>query len=141
MESLVSIKENNKELYEKLFNYDCKVTYNDKLLYEGKFNEDIDLGKYNKSQIIYNFNIKDKNILILCDYNNSIDKLKKLFENQEFESIYSDAKLFNKTMNLANNLPLLNIDERLYDTDIKKNIRKYGMNFKKIYENLMFVES
>ena len=141
MESLVSIKENNKELYEKLFNYDCKVTYNDKLLYEGKFNEDIDLGKYNKSQIIYNFNIKDKNILILCDYNNSIDKLKKLFENQEFESIYSDAKLFNKTMNLANNLPLLNIDESLYDTDIKKNIRKYGMNFKKIYENLMFVES
>lgn len=141
MESLVSIKENNKELYEKLFNYDCKVTYNDKVLYEGKFNEDIDLGKYNKSQIIYNFNIKDKNILILCDYNNSIDKLKKLFENQEFESIYSDAKLFNKTMNLANNLPLLNIDESLYDTDIKKNIRKYGMNFKKIYENLMFVES
>lgn len=141
MESLVSIKENNKELYEKLFNYDCKVTYNDKVLYEGKFNEDIDLGKYNKSQIIYNFNIKDKNILILCDYNNNIDKLKKLFENQEFESIYSDAKLFNKTMNLANNLPLLNIDESLYDTDIKKNIRKYGMNFKKIYENLMFVES
>ena len=141
MESLISIKENNKELYEKLFNYDCKVTYNDKILYEGKFNEDIDLGKYNKSQIIYNFNIKDKNILILCDYNNSIDKLKKLFENQEFESIYSDAKLFNKTMNLANNLPLLNIDESLYDTDIKKNIRKYGMNFKKIYENLMFVES
>ena len=137
MENLLSIKENNKELYNSLFNYDCKVTYNDKLLYEGKFNEDIDLGKHNKSQIIYQFNINNKNILLLAESNENIDKLHKLFENIEFESIYEDAKLFNKSMNLANKLPLYNIDESLYEKDIKNNIKKYGINFKKIYENLV----
>jgi len=137
MENLLSIKENNKELYNSLFNYDCKVTYNDKLLYEGKFNEDINLGKYNKSQIIYQFNINNKNVLILAENNDNIDKLKKLFENVEFDSIYENAQLFNKTMNLANKLPLLNIDESIYDNEIKKKIRRYGINFKKIYENLL----
>ena len=39
-------------------------------------------------------------------------------------------------MNLANKLPLYCFDESLYDEDIKKKIKKYGVNFKKIYENL-----
>ena len=136
MENLSYIKENNKELYDKLFEYDCKVTYNDKVLYEGKFNEDIDLGKHNKAQVLYQFNINNKNILMLAEANENIDKLHKLFENVEFDSIYDDAKLFNKSMNLANKLPLYNIDESLYDINIKKNIKRYGINFKKIYENL-----
>lgn len=136
MENLSYIKENNKELYDKLFEFDCKVTYNQKILYEGKFKEDIDFGKLNKSQIVYEFNINDNHILFLYENNENIDKLKKLFENKNFDDIYIDAKLYNKSMNLANKLPLYCFDESLYDEDIKKKIKKYGVNFKKIYENL-----
>ena len=67
--------------------------------------------------------------------NNNIDKFKKLFENKDFNNIYDDAKLFNKAMNLANKLPLYNIDNSLYEDNINKSIKKYGLNFQKIYEN------
>jgi len=136
MENLAYIKENNKELFDKLFEYDCKVTYNDKVLYEGKFNEDIDLGKHNKSQVLYQFNINNHNILMLSEANDNIDKLKKLFEGKEFEVIYEDAKLFNKSMNLANKLPLYNFDKGLFESNIQKSIKRYGINFQKIYENI-----
>ena len=135
MENLLSIKENNKELYDKLFKYQCKVTYNNKILYEGLFKEDIDLGKYNKTQVVYDFEINENHILILGEENKNIDILYKLFENKEFKDIFEDAKLYNKSMNLANKLPLYNlIDE---DENIKSNIKKHGINLQKIYENLL----
>ena len=137
MENLVNIKENNIELYNKLFEYNCKVTYNNKLLYEGIFNEDIDLGKYNPCQVVYEFMINDKHVLMLKENNENINKLQKMFEDKEFDVIYEDFKLFNKCMNLANKLPLYNLNEELYDKDIKSKFRKYGTNFQKIYENLL----
>lgn len=135
MESINNIK-NNQELYDKLSKYNCKVTYNNKVLYEGLYNEDIDYGKYNKQQIVYEFSIDNKKVLMLAEENKNIDTLRKLFENKDFSEIYNDAKLFNKAMNLANKLPLYNFDKELYENNIQKDIRKFGMNFQKIYENL-----
>lgn len=137
MENIVNIKENNKELYDKLFEYNCKITYNNKIIYEGLFKEDIDFGKYSPSQIVYEFSINSKHILMLHENNDNIDKLQKMFEDKEFDVIYEDFKLFNKCMNLANKLPLYNLDESLYTKDIKMKFRKYGTNFQKIYENLI----
>ena len=141
MENINTLK-NNKELFEKFSNMNCKVTYNNKLLYEGIFNENnIDLSKYNNSQIVYDFLFEnDKHALFLGEENESIKKLNELFENREFDDIYNDAKLFNKAMNLANKLPLYNFDKELFENNLNKSIKKYGMNFQKIYENLL-VES
>jgi len=136
MESLENIKINNQELYEKLQKYNCKMTYNNKVIYEGIYKEDIDYKKYNQSNIVCEFNINDNKILLLLKNNENIDKLNKLFENKQFDDIYNDAKLFNRAMNLANNLPLYNLDKELFENDINKDIKKYGMNFQKIYENL-----
>ena len=136
MENLENIKKNNQELYEKLQNYNCKMTYNNKIVYEGLFKEDIDFGKYNQSNIVCEFNINNNNILLLLKENENIDKLNKLFENKQFNDIYNDAKLFNKAMNLANNLPLYNFNKTLFEDNINKDIKKYGLNFQKIYENL-----
>ena len=136
MENLENIKNNDKELYEKLQKYNCKMTYNNKVIYEGIYKEDIDYGKYNQSNIICEFNINNNNVLMLLKNNENIAKLNKLFENKQFTDIYNDAKLFNKAMNLANNLPLYNFDKSLFENNICKDIRKYGMNFQKIYENL-----
>ena len=136
MENLENIKNNNQNLYEKLQNYNCKMTYNNKIIYEGIYKEDIDFGKYNQSNIVCEFNINNNNIILLLKNNENIDKLNKLFENKQFNDIYNDAKLFNKAMNLANNLPLYNFDKELFESNINKDIKKYGINFQKVYENL-----
>ena len=136
MENLENIKNNNQDLYEKLQKYNCKMTYNNKIIYEGIYKEDIDYGKYNQSNIVCEFNINDNKILLLLKDNENIDKLNKLFENKQFNDIYNDAKLFNKAMNLANNLPLYNFDKELFENNINKDIKKYGINFQKVYENL-----
>lgn len=137
MENLVNLKEKNIDLYNRLFEYNCKVTYNSKVLYEGLYKEDIDLGKYSPTQVVYEFVINDKHILLLKENNENIDKLHQLFEGKEFDVIYEDFKLFNKCMNLANKLPLYNLNEELYEKEIKSKFRKYGTNFQKIYENLV----
>lgn len=141
MENINTLK-NNPELFEKFSNINCKVTYNNKLLYEGIFKENnIDLSKYNNSLIVYDFLFEnDKHALFLGEENNNIQKLNELFENKEFDDIYNDAKLFNKAMNLANKLPLYNFDKELFENNLNKSIKKYGINFQKIYENLL-VES
>jgi len=136
MENLENIKTNYHELYENLQKYNCKITYNGKIVYEGIFKDNIDFGKYNQSNLVCEFNINDKKILFLIKENKNIEKLNKLFENKSFDDIYSDAKLFNKAMNLANNLPLYNLDNILFEESINKSIKKYGTNFQKIYENL-----
>lgn len=139
METINSIK-NNQELFDKLSKYECKVSYNNKILYEGLFNENIDTKKYNKSQIVYDININENHIILLGDENKDIEKLNHLFENKEFNDIFNDPKLFNKAMNLANNLPLYNFDKTILEDNIKNNIKKYGMNLQKIYENLNIYE-
>ncbi|MBR6907864.1 hypothetical protein IKN40_05240 [bacterium] len=140
METINSIK-NNPELLEKLSKYECKVSYNDKIIYEGLFNENIDTKKYNKSQIVYDININENHILLLGDENKDIENLNKLFEHKDFNEIFKNPKLFNKAMNLANNLPLYNFDKKLFENNIKDSIKKYGINFQKIYENLNIYET
>ena len=117
------------------------MTYNNKIIYEGIYKEDIDYGKYNRSNIVCEFNINNNKILLLLKNNENIDKLNKLFENKQFNDIYNDAKLFNKAMNLANNLPLYNFDKTLFEDNINKDIKKYGLNFQKIYENLQVLNN
>ena len=141
MENLDNIKKNNQDLYENLQKYNCKMTYNNKIVYEGIYKEDIDYGKYNQSNIVCEFNINDNKILLLLKNNENINKLNKLFENKQFNDIYNDAKLFNKAMNLANNLPLYNFDKTLFEDNINKDIKKYGLNFQKIYENLQVLNN
>lgn len=141
MENLENIKKNNQDLYENLQKYNCKMTYNNKIVYEGIYKEDIDYGKYNQSNIVCEFNINDNKILLLLKNNENINKLNKLFENKQFNDIYNDAKLFNKAMNLANNLPLYNFDKTLFEDNINKDIKKYGLNFQKIYENLQVLNN
>lgn len=139
MESLKNIKENNKELYDKLSEFECSVLYNGKLLYEGKlqgFNIDDINEKYNKSQIVYRINTNDNNIVLLEEENENINKVNSLFENNEFNSIFNNPKLFNEAMILANELPFYGLE--FDEEDVKSKIQKYGMNMQKLYENYYF---
>jgi hypothetical protein len=139
MESLKNIKENNKELYNKLSEFECSVLYNGNLLYEGKlqgFNINDINEKYNKSQIVYRINTNDNNIVLLEEENKNISKVNNLFENNEFNSIFNDPKLFNEAMILANELPFYGLE--FDEEDVKSKIQKYGMNMQKLYENYYF---
>ena len=139
MESLKNIKENNKELYNKLSEFECSVLYNGNLLYEGKlqgFNIDDINEKYNKSQIVYRINTNDNNIVLLEEENENISKVNNLFENNEFNSIFNDPKLFNEAMILANELPFYGLE--FDEEDVKNKIQKYGINMQKLYENYYF---
>ena len=139
MESLKNIKENNKELYDKLSEFECSVLYNGNLLYEGKlqgFNIDDINEKYNKSQIVYRINTNDNNIVLLEEENENISKVNSLFENNEFNSIFNDPKLFNEAMILANELPFYGLE--FDEEDVKNKIQKYGINMQKLYENYYF---
>lgn len=134
MENLKDIISNNKDLYENLKKYDCKVSYNGKLLYEGKFKDDLNFEKRNKSQLVYEFNINNQNIIILGENNTSEDKLKEMFENNKFSDLKTNSKLYNEAMTLANSLPLYNLD---IPENLRSDINKHGINYRKIYENLM----
>ena len=139
MESLKNIKENNQELYDKLITLDCSILYNGNLLYEGKlqdFNIDEINEKYNRSQIVYRINVNDNDIIFLEEENQNISKVNSLFENNEFDNIFNDAKLFNEAMVLANDLPFYGIE--FDEENIKNKIQKYGMNMQKLYENYYF---
>ena len=142
MESLKNIKENNKELYNKLIQLECCVIYNGNLLYEGKlqdFNIEEINEKYDRSQIVYRITLNDNNIVLLENDNPNISKVNSLFENNKFDDIFTDSKLFNEAMVLANYLPYYGIE--FEDENIKNKIQKYGMNMHKLYENFYFVDN
>ena len=115
------------------------MLYNGNLLYEGKlqgFNIDDINEKYNKSQIVYRINTNDNNIVLLEEENENISKVNNLFENNEFNSIFNDPKLFNEAMILANELPFYGLE--FDEEDVKNKIQKYGINMQKLYENYYF---
>ena len=119
--------------------FECSVLYNGNLLYEGKlqgFNIDDINEKYNKSQIVYRINTNDNNIVLLEEENENISKVNNLFENNEFNSIFNDPKLFNEAMILANELPFYGLE--FDEEDVKNKIQKYGINMQKLYENYYF---
>lgn len=130
-----NIKDINQSLVEEFEKLDCKVSINGKLLYEGKFKNDLEFPKKNKSQIVYEFNINNDNVYMLADENNNIVELKKLFEGKKFEDMKTNPLLYNKAMELANKLPLYNLE--IVDESLKKDIKKHGLNYRKVYENLI----
>ena len=72
-------------------------------------------------------------IMLMCENDSIIKKAKEIINNRSIESIVKeDVNLFNELMNIANDLPLLNvIDESFADY---KNIEKYGINYQKLVE-------
>lgn len=129
--SLRKIKLSNNELYNKLLEKNCKVLYNGRLLFEGKLKNFDNNTKYDKSLIVYEFDINDNVLLFTEEENNYIDQLNI----NDIKELNEDAKKFNKFMLLANNLPLFNLE--IIDESIKSKIRKYGTNYRKIYENIL----
>ena len=72
-------------------------------------------------------------IMLMCENDSIIKEAKEIINNRSIESIIKeDVNLFNELMNIANDLPLLNvIDESFEDY---KNIEKYGINYQKLVE-------
>ena len=72
-------------------------------------------------------------IMLMCENDSIIKEAKEIINNRRIESIVKeDVNLFNELMNIANDLPLLNvIDESFEDY---KNIEKYGINYQKLVE-------
>ena len=72
-------------------------------------------------------------IMLMCENDSIIKEAKEIINNRSIESIIKeDVNLFNELMNIANDLPLLNvIDESFMDY---KNIEKYGINYQKLVE-------
>lgn len=72
-------------------------------------------------------------IMLMCENDSIIKEAKEIINNRSIESIVKeDVNLFNELMNIANDLPLLNvIDESFEDY---KNIEKYGINYQKLVE-------
>lgn len=138
MQTLTDILIQNPELYEHLISStSCKLTNNGATIYEGilenfELPEDVEL----ENTIVCEFDIDNLPAMFLLTENKNISKLKDLFEGRSFERIYNDAKLFNKTMTLANSLPLYNITNESNTSEQNiRGIRKFGTNFQKIYEN------
>ena len=72
-------------------------------------------------------------IMLMCENDSIIKEAKEIINNRSIESIVKeDVNLFNELMNIANDIPLLNvIDESFADY---KNIEKYGINYQKLVE-------
>lgn len=72
-------------------------------------------------------------IMLMCENDSIIKEAKEIINNRSIESIIKeDVNLFNELMNIANDLPLINvIDESFEDY---KNIEKYGINYQKLVE-------
>lgn len=139
--SLDSLKNNNEDLYESLINHDYRIYKSGSYISEGKFNGMIDLSKKDESKSIVEFKLGNKNLMLTVAENQYIDKICDSFNDKEFNIIYEDSKLFNHLMNLANHVPEFPIDESIYDASIKRDFRKYGINFKKIYDIYMLSRS
>ena len=129
-------KENSEILYWLEESTPCKISINGKVIFEGLIDNYTEPDNIDNTITVCEFETEDKHLLTLIESNVFIKELKELFENKEFETIYSDSKLFNKAMLMANHLPLYNItNESNTSPENLKAIKKYGTNFQKIYEN------
>jgi hypothetical protein len=131
--SLYLIK-NFTDLYEELCTYDCILTLNNKVLYEGKITDSI-FEKFTDNRTVCKFIIpNDKTYICLLHENDTVNKLQKLLENNSLDNYITH----NKAMYLANNLPVYGIlNECEIDDKTKSNIKKFGINYKRIIENII----
>ena len=126
----------------------CRISIDKKILFEG-FAEDFDnLFDQNESKIVCKFSLSDgKEVLYTIGKNDRLDDLKRLFEQHNIDDILTDHRLFNEAMLIGNDLPLLGlfdkdidkyISEGIISQDIAKGLTKFGTNFQKVIENLVF---
>ena len=72
-------------------------------------------------------------IMLMCENDSIIKEAKEIINNRSIESIIKeDVNLFNELMNIANDLPLLNVIDESF-AEYKK-IKKYGINYQKLVE-------
>lgn len=126
----------------------CRISIDKKILFEG-FAEDFDNSfDQNESKIVCEFLLKDgRKVLYTIGKNDRLDDLQRLFEKRNIEDILTDHRLFNEAMMIGNDLPLLGLFENEFDKyvsegiisqDIAKGLTRYGTNFQKVIENLVF---
>ena len=126
----------------------CRISIDKKILFEG-FAEDFDNSiDQDESKIVCKFLLSDgKEALYTIGKNARLEDLKSLFEQHDIDDILTDHRLFNEAMLIGNDLPLLGlfdkdidkyISEGIISQDIAKGLTKFGTNFQKVIENLVF---
>ena len=126
----------------------CRISIDKKILFEG-FAEDFDNSiDQDESKIVCKFLLSDgKEALYTVGKNARLEDLRSLFEQHNIDDILTDHRLFNEAMLIGNDLPLLGlfdkdidkyISEGIISQDIAKGLTKFGTNFQKVIENLVF---
>ena len=127
----------------------CRISIDKKILFEG-FAEDFDNSiDQDESKIVCKFLLSDgKEALYTIGKNARLEDLRSLFEQHNIDDILTDSRLFNEAMLIGNDLPLLGlfdkddidkyISEGIISQDIAKGLTKFGTNFQKVIENLVF---
>ena len=126
----------------------CRISIDKKILFEG-FAEDFDNSiDQDESKIVCKFLLSDgKEALYTIGKNARLEDLRSLFEQHSIDDILTDHRLFNEAMLIGNDLPLLGlfdkdidkyISEGIISQDIAKGLTKFGTNFQKVIENLVF---
>ena len=126
----------------------CRISIDKKILFEG-FAEDFDNSiDQDESKIVCKFLLSDgKEALYTIGKNARLEDLRSLFEQHNIADILTDHRLFNEAMLIGNDLPLLGlfdkdidkyISEGIISQDIAKGLTKFGTNFQKVIENLVF---
>lgn len=140
MNNIKELKEKNSIIYKKLLECNCRISVNDKILYEGLLKDYVkeENSKHDPSIIVYEFDINGKKIILTEEHNESLIQFAKYCEDlNDINDIFDNPSLYNNMMFLANDLPLYSF-ENINDDD-KEKIRRYGMNYKKLYENYMLL--
>ena len=137
---MIRISELDNDTYTWLIeNVPCTISINGSTVFEGML-EDYNIPVDDESimnRAVVKFideSISENPIIILmCENDSIIKEAKEIINNRSIETIIKeDVNLFNELMNIANDLPLLNvIDESFADY---KNIEKYGINYQKLVE-------
>ena len=126
----------------------CRISIDKKILFEG-FAEDFDNSiDQDESKIVCKFLLSDgKEALYTIGKNARLEDLRSLFEQHNIDDILTDHRLFNEAMLIGNDLPLLGlldkdidkyISEGIISQDIAKGLTRFGTNFQKVIENLVF---
>lgn len=137
---MIRISELDNDTYTWLIeNVPCTISINGSIVFEGML-EDYNIPVDDESimnravvKFIDESISENPIIMLMCENDSIIKEAKEIINNRNIESIIKeDVNLFNELMNIANDLPLLNvIDESFADY---KNIEKYGINYQKLVE-------
>lgn len=134
------IKENNIEVYNTLLQCECKVTYNGRVIYEGQYDENYEYPKkYDKSKIVIEFNINEHKGIFLLEENQAIKEYEALLKEHSFEEICNTPSLYNKSMNLANKLPIYLLE--MNKEEVTKRYGKMSGNMNILFENYILLEA